>query len=131
MDEFSELSSNEQDAIMEFMGDFECYAELDVNGQSYILVHAGLGNDFCYLTPLEDYTLEDFIWHRTDYEIPYYENKIVITGHTPTQLIACNPNPGYIFKGNNHIALDCSACSEKGRLAGICLETGEVFYSNE
>ena len=131
LDEFAALGPAEQDEIMEFMGDFESYAELNVNGKDYILVHAGLGHDFCYLTPLDEYTLEDFVWYRTDYEIQYYEDKIVLTGHTPTQHISCNPNPGYIFKKNNHIALDCCACSKQGRLAGICLETGEEFYSNE
>ena len=57
------------------------------------------------------------------------KDKIVITGHTPTQKIPNNDNPGYIYKINNHIALDCGACSGSGRLAGICLETGEEFYS--
>lgn len=80
---------------------------------------------------MEEYALDELIWCRTDYEVPYFEDKIVITGHTPTQTIACNNRPGYIFRGNKHIALDCCACSYKGRLAGICLETGEEFYSRE
>ena len=131
MDDFCTLTREEQDKIMEFIGEFEAYFEVNVNGQEYVLVHAGLGHDFCYLKPLEDYELEDFVWYRTNYEIPYYEDKIVITGHTPTQHITCNPKPGYIYKGNNHIALDCCACSREGRLAGICLETEEEFYSND
>lgn len=131
MDEFQKLTGEERKDILEFLGEFEAYAELSVNGQEYILVHAGLGNHFCYLTPMEEYSLDDLIWYRTDYEIPYFDDKIVITGHTPTQHISCNPRPGYIFRENNHIALDCCACSRRGRLAGICLETGEEFYSRE
>lgn len=131
MEEFQKLTREEQNAIMDFIGDFEAYAEVTVNGQDYILVHAGLGNNFCYLTPMEEYTLDDLVWHRPDYEVPYYEDKIVVTGHTPTQNIPCNQRPGYIFKENNYIALDCCACSRKGRLAGVCLETGEEFYSRE
>lgn len=131
MDEFQKLTREEQNDIIDFLGDFEAYAELTVDGQDYVLVHAGLGNNFCYLTPMDEYELEDFVWYRTDYEVPYFEDKIVVTGHTPTQYIPCNPRPGYIFKGNNHIALDCCACSRKGRLAGICLDTGEEFYSRE
>lgn len=131
MDEFQSLTKEEQDDILDFIGDFEAYAEITVGGQDYILVHAGLGENFCYLTPMEDYSLDELVWHRPDYEIPYFEDKIVITGHTPTQHIYCNPKPGYIFKGNNHIAIDCCACSHKGRLAGICLETGEEFYSRD
>ena len=116
MDEFQKLTREEQNDIIDFLGDFEAYAELTINGQDYILVHAGLGNDFCYLTPMDEYSLDDLVWYRTDYEIPYYEDKIVITGHTPTQHIPGNPRPGYIFRGNNHIALDCCACSPGGRL---------------
>lgn len=129
--EFYNLSQEGRQNIIEFIADFEAYEELTIKGQDYILVHAGFGNDFCVLTPLEDYALEELVWFRTDYEIPYFEDKIVITGHTPTQYISCNPRPGYIYKGNHHIALDCGACSQMGRLAGICLETGEEFYSRE
>lgn len=131
IDEFKGLSSEQQDEILDFIGEFESYEEISINGQDYVLVHAGFGNNFCYLTPISVYTLDELVWFRTDYEVPYFEDKIVVTGHTPTQLISCNPRPGYIFKGNNHIALDCCACSNKGRLAGICLETGEEFYSRD
>ena len=78
-----------------------------------------------------EYTIDDLLWTRTDYEMPYYEDKIVITGHTPTQTILGNDRPGYIYRKYNHIALDCGACSHNGRLAGICLETGKEYYSRE
>ena len=52
----------------------------------------------------------------------------VVTGHTPTQHIAGNPKPGYIYRKNNHIAIDCGASLPGGRLAAICLDTGEEFY---
>ena len=131
MNEFQKLTREEQNDVLEFLGDFEAYAELTVNGQDYILVHAGLGHNFCCLTPIDAYSLEDLVWYRPDYEIPYYEDKIVVTGHTPTQYIPGNPRPGYIFRKNNYIVLDCCACSHRGRLAGICLETGEEFYARE
>ncbi len=128
--EFTKLSPEDRREVLEFIGDFEAYAELKVNGQDYLLVHAGLGN-FSEEKSMDEYSIDDLVWGRTDYETPYYEDILVITGHTPTQHIPCNPKPGYIYRGNNHIALDCCACSEGGRLAGICLETGEEFYSRE
>ncbi len=132
INEFQQLSKEEREDVIHFMGEFIAYEELCINGQKYILAHAGLGDNHGHLTtPLEELTLEDFVWYRADYDIPYYDDTIVITGHTPTQYIANNPNPGYIFKANNHIAMDCGACSPKGRLAGICLETGEEYYSRE
>lgn len=41
-----------------------------------------------------------------------------------------NPNPGFIYRYNNHIAIDCGAYYPGGRLAAICLDTGEEFYSS-
>lgn len=61
-------------------------------------------------------------------ELPYYTDRIVVCGHTPTQLIDENDRPGYIMKKNNYIAIDCGACFRGGRLAAICLDTGEEFY---
>ncbi len=128
--EFTKLSTKERKDILDFIGEFELYAELTVNGQEYLLVHAGLEH-FSEERPMEDYDINELVWTRTDYEIPYFPDKIVITGHTPTQYILGNPRPGYIYRANNHIAVDCGACSERGHLAGICLETGEEFYARD
>ena len=68
-------------------------------------------------------------WDRADYNVTYYPDKYIVTGHTPTQFIKENPNPGFIFRSNNHIAIDCGAHIRGGRLAALCLETGEEFYS--
>ena len=126
--EMTELSSEERNKVIEYVGDFDIYVELEVEGKKYFLVHGGI-NNFSPDKELDDYEIDDFVWARPDYSESYYEDVIVVTGHTPTFLIPENPNPGYIFKGNNHIAVDCGAFAQKGRLAGICLETGEEFYS--
>ncbi len=36
--------------------------------------------------------------------------------------------PGSIYKGNNHIAIDCGCNIPRGRLAAICLDTWEEYY---
>ena len=128
IDEFRELSREMQEEVIEFIKDFSIYEEVSVNGQDYLMVHAGLGN-FEPSKDIEDYSLKDIIWERAEYEKKYYDDKIVITGHTPTQMIEGNPNPGYIYKKNNHMAIDCGSYLDDGRLAAVCLETGEEFYS--
>lgn len=128
--DFTGLSGEERKKVITYLGNLEAYVELEVNGKEYLLVHAGLGH-FSEEKPMEEYTLDDLIWARTDYGKPYYKDKIVVTGHTPTQRIPDNPHPGYIYKANNHIAVDCGACFKKGRLAGICLETGKEYYAKE
>ena len=66
---------------------------------------------------------EDYLyWQRPDYEMQYYSDKYVVIGHTPTMAIKGNLRPGYIYKNNHHIAIDCGAgCG--GRMACLCLET--------
>ena len=130
IEEFRKLDREEQQEIIDFIRDFEIYEELSVAGNEYLLVHAGLGN-FSPEKDIEDYSLNDLVWERPDYDIPYFDDMFVVTGHTPTLMIDGNPKPGYIYRKNNHIAIDCGACFPGGRLAAICLDTGEEFYSSE
>ncbi len=128
IDEFLALDRETRVEVIEFIKDFSIFEELTVNDTDYILVHAGLGN-FSKDKDLEDYSLYDLVWPRADYEIKYFDDIYVISGHTPTQLIEENPNPGFIYRANNHIAIDCGTSFPGGRLAALCLETGEEFYS--
>ena len=105
------------------------YEELTVNEQKYLLVHAGLG-EFSQGKKIEEYSLKNLVWERANYGIQYFNDTIVVTGHTPTQFIDGNPNPGRIYKHLNHIAIDCGAHIPGGRLAAICLDTGEEFYAS-
>lgn len=128
--EFRQLDIEKQKDVLDYVGEFTAYEEVTVNGTNYLLVHAGLGN-FLPDKKLEDYTLDELVWERPDYEKKYFEDTVIVTGHTPTQLIEDNPRKGYIYKNNNNIVIDCGACFETGRLAAICLDTGEEFYSSE
>ncbi len=129
IDEFRELDPEERQGVIDFIRDFSIYEEVTAAGKDYLLVHAGLGN-YSPEKDILDYSLHDLIWVRADYDRKYFENTIVITGHTPTQYIEDNPRPGYIYRKNNHIAIDCGASIPGGRLAAICLDTGEEFYSS-
>lgn len=128
-DEFAKLLPESQQDVFDYLKDLLIYEELTVAGQDYLLVHGGLGS-FSPDKPIEDYSLSELIWMRADYDTQYFDDVIVVTGHTPTQAIPGNPAPGYIFRQKNHIAIDCGACYEGGRLAAICLDTGEEFYSS-
>lgn len=126
--EFRAQDHETQVEIIEFLKDFSVYEEITVNDTDYLLVHAGLGNYFPEKA-MEDYSLHELVWDRAEYDVQYFPDKYVVTGHTPTQFIDDNPKPGYIFKKNNHIAIDCGAHIPDGRLAAICLDTGEEFYA--
>jgi calcineurin-like phosphoesterase len=131
IEEFRQLNRMTQAEIIEYIKDFLIYEELKVSDKDYLLVHGGLGN-FYPGKDIEEYSLKELVWDRAEYYITYFGEKYVITGHTPTQDIPGNPNPGYIFKGNNHIALDCGCNRPDGRLAAICLDTmGEYYVERE
>lgn len=128
IDEFQKLSMDMQKKVISFIKDFLVYEELIIEDRNYLLVHGGLG-DFSPDKDIEDFSLKELIWDRADYEVQYYEDRYVVTGHTPTQDIKSNPKPGFIFCKNNHIALDCGCNRPGGRLAAICLDTMQEYYA--
>ena len=125
--EMQMFDSDGRRTILDSIKEFSVFEELSIGDKDYLLVHAGLGN-YRPDKDMDEYSLKELVWNRADYDIQYFPDKYVITGHTPTQLIKENPNPGYIFRHNNHIAIDCGACFPGGRLAAICLDTDEEHY---
>lgn len=49
-----------------------------------------------------------------------FENIFVITRHTPTQTIGDNPKPGFIYRKNNHIAIDVVQIYERNKGGRMC-----------
>lgn len=122
---FAKLDKSERDSIMEYLGEFELYEELEVNRNTFVLVHGGLV-DFEEDKDLDEYDIHDIIWGRCDYARQYYKDKYLVTGHTPTYNIDENYK-GKIYRRNNHIAIDCGAVFGE-ELGCICLDTLEEFY---
>ncbi len=136
--EFRGLSRDEQEAILDYLSEFELYDVVEAGGKEYVLVHAGLDN-FDEERSLSNYDLSELLFHRPDYETKYYKNKYLVTGHTPTRVayaaeqgvlleeLSSEEYQDLIFKKNNHIAIDCGA-SFGGKLGCICLDTMEEYY---
>ena len=94
--------------------------EVEAGGKEYLLVHAGIA-DYDPDSDLEDYLPEDFFSEPLDASYALVEGKTVIVGHVPT-------GSGKIERGVGSIFMDCGVC-EGGKLACLCLETGEEFYA--
>lgn len=122
---FSKSDKETRESIIEYLGEFELYEELEINGNKFVLVHGGLA-DFRKDKDLEEYSIHDIIWDRCDYARQYYPDKYLVTGHTPTKCIDTECE-GKIYRKNNHIAIDCGAVFG-GSLGCICLDTLEEFY---
>ena len=126
MDEFHKLSMEEKEDLVDYLEEFSLYEEVTVKGKDYILVHAGLCN-FAVDKPMEEYQLHELIFQAPEYFRVYYPDKYLVSGHLPTSSIMENEKPNFIFRENNHIAIDCGS-GLGGQLGMICLDTGEEFY---
>lgn len=125
--EFGTLDPVRRQDVIDFILEFSLYEEVVAGSQKYLLIHGGLGG-YSPDKTIDDYSLTDIVWTHADYGTRYFEDTMVVTGHTPTQMIKENHRPGYIYRKNNHIAIDCGACFKEGRLAAIRLDDGEEFY---
>lgn len=127
MDAFHKLSREEKQDIVDYLDEFSLYEEVSVNEKQFVIVHAGLTN-FSPDRPLETYEMYELIFQAPDYDMIYFPDKYLVTGHLPTKVIEGNPRPNKIFRKNNHIAIDCAAGYD-GCVGCICLDTLEEFYS--
>lgn len=126
LNSFQKLNIEDREAVLEYLEDLVMYDEIVVNGVEYVLAHTLGLNHFHPDKELEEYTAEDLLDTRCDYGVMYYPDKILVTGHTPTVFIKENQSADtIIYKGKNHIAIDCSM----RHLGCICLDTMEEFYS--
>lgn len=111
----------ERNRILHFLSRLPDYWELKVGDKAYHLVHASPSDD-----------PEDRIWKRPKpNDPPYFENRTVIVGHTPTcYMSGDHENPFTIWHGNGLIDIDCG-CGNKTelrRLACLRLDDLKEFY---
>lgn len=124
IDEFHKLSDEEQEDVIDYLEEFSLYEEARVNGKEYVLVHGGL-NNFDPQRDLDDYHIDDILFTVPDYSRAYFEDKILVTSREFTSSIKENPVPDRIYKGNNHIAINCGS---RENLAAVCLDNEEGIY---
>ena len=123
---FTRLDEEARQDILDYLEEFEAYTTLSVSGRKFLLVHAGLQH-FSPRRPLDDYSIDELVWQRPDYDKDYYPDIYVISGHTPVMAIPDNPHPDRIYRKGHFINIDCGA-TFGGRLACLCLDTDEEFY---
>ncbi|HOA85484.1 MAG TPA: serine/threonine protein phosphatase, partial [Bacillota bacterium] len=91
-------------------------------GREYLLVHAGLGSLASGGQPTPDEMFSDPL----DWNKKYFDNKIIVAGHVPTEKIP-GAVPGKIFKTEGCIAL-VGGAARGGRVGCLRLEDGAEFY---
>lgn len=124
LDQFVKMSSEDKKKVLTFLWNSKTFAEIEVNGKKFFLAHTVPEKE--RMMDFDQCKLEDFILGEPDYELEYYKDKYIVTGHTPTNLIE-EQSKGRIYQKNNHIAVDCGAVFGNP-LGCICLDTFEEFY---
>lgn len=123
-EEFLKLDESKQHAVLGYLCSLLVYKKLTVGGQKFFLAHTV--PEKSKMLNIDSCRISDFIMGEPEYEKMYFEDTIIVTGHTPTGFI--DPEyTGRIWKGNNHIAIDCGAVFGNP-LGCICLDTMEEIY---
>ena len=120
------LSKDQMQTVWNYLLKMPLYQEVNVGGRQFILVHGGLEN-FSPSRPLESYTPDEILWCRPESDTVYYEDKIVIFGHTPVQFLEPD-TPAKIYRRGSLIDIDCGCAFPGGRLGCLCLDTLEEIY---
>ena len=121
---YKKLNEKEKQEILEYLKCFSIFEELETQSGKFFLSHTVPSKE-----AMEDF--DNIDWHEliighTEYDKKYFDDKYIVTGHTPTALIDYT-SKGKILEINNHIAIDCGAVFN-GTLGCICLDTLEKYY---
>jgi len=123
--DFRQQDAEHQQKILSYLNSLPIFEETEVGGQKYFLAHTVPGKE--KLREMNTCKVPDFLFGEPEYEKEYFADTDIVTGHTPTGFIDADCK-GKIWRGNNHIAMDCGAVF--GNPMGcLCLETGEEFYA--
>lgn len=115
--------------IFDYIDSLPLNIEVEVNGQKFLLVHAGVAAN--YGSPYYNYSdaREYAVWSRRSYTERIPEDTILIFGHTPTVNLHY-VTPMEIWHKGNYIGIDCGACYDyMGRLACLRLDDLKEYYS--
>ena len=97
------------DGILDYLRDAPLYDIVDVGNNKYILVHAGLEN-YHPSRPLDCYTPDDLLWARPTLDTQYFDDAVVIFGHTPTEFLG-EQYRGKAIKTKSWICIDTGAAT--------------------
>ena len=124
LDAFRELDGEMREGVIDYLSDLALYEEVRVDGENYLLVHAGIA-DFDPDMDLEDCEPETFMTEPLDLSKRLYKNKTVVVGHLP--MTEENGGNGKIFFGNGGVNINCGV-KDGGYLGCLRLDDMKEFY---
>ena len=127
-EQYMRRSSDEREAILDYLSEFALYEELKIAKERYFLTHSGI-RGFSASKAIDQYSPENFLYDEPVPGKPYFENRMMIVGHTPTMDISPD-SLGKIFSSEYFINVNCGCLRHKdgGTLGCLCLDTMDEIY---
>ena len=110
--------------LMEYVRLSPLYTEAAVPMKRFVLVHGGL-NCFSPEKALDEYDPKDLVWTRPDIDERYWDDRMVILGHTPTQFYG---EKGKAFATPTWIDIDTGAAGGDSPML-LRLDDLAAFYA--
>ncbi len=117
-----------RDRIFAYLRKAPYYRKLRVGEQTYLLVHGGLG-EYRKNKALEDYSAEELLWTRPDFDTVYSKKFITVVGHTPTCFYG-RQFKGKMIRTETWWNIDTGAACDLAPML-LRLEDGKAFYLPE
>ncbi len=118
------LDEETRNDIFEFLSEAPIYDTLEIAGKEYLLTHSGI-DGFSPEKKLSQYPEDAFLWNRPKPDDTYYDDRIVVFGHTPTHCIIPE-NKGEVIFTKTWIAIDTGAAQGLSPTL-LCLDTMTAY----
>ena len=113
------------EGIMDYLLDAPLYEWVEVSNKRFLLVHSGLDNFAPNRAP-EDYDPKELLLARPEPDTVYYDDALVIFGHTPTDNYG-EAHRGRAVQTGSWICIDTGA-GWGGAPMFLRLDDGKTFY---
>ena len=116
--------------IYEYLKTLPLNIRIEVNGQKYLLIHAGIADNFDNIKGSKYNNATEYaVWSRNIRSEMVPADTVVVFGHTPTSYFR-KISPIKLWKSGKFIGIDCGCGSgSKGRLCCLRLDDMKEFYS--
>ena len=116
MHAFARLSDDDKEAVLDYFEEFSLFEEVEAGGESFVICHS-MPEGFTVGSELSEYSAEEIFSGNVDISREYFPGKI---------LISASGTSGKISKSESVINIGSNAYY--GKLAAVCLDTGEEYY---
>lgn len=127
-DEYMDLEFPECYDIMAYFDNKLLYKYLTVNGRKFLLIHAGLSDE--YMKPdqnLDEVPEQILVWSHIDIDANPFPDVTMIVGHSPTFLYGPEYAGRIVHGSDNTVHIDCG-CVYGRALGCLRLDDMQEFY---